>query len=283
MKYKDYLERTSKVFEYLTDEIITEFNFDLGNEYEIVICKALRQLLPEKYGICRGFITTEESVTAGDDIIIFDRNRFNSLRPTSTEDYIRKEYIPIEAVYAYIEAKYTLNIEGEGGNTLSKACSQVSNAKALPREDTPLNFLDPYLTNNQMSVTRTNWPNKLNTLFGVVFAHRVRQKVGEAIMTDSEEIKKALLNHTLNSEHKPDLIVAGNSCIIMPFRKLENGDKLFHSPFYIPNENQLNVFKVDKIAFGIGIANILYALDTIRLGKVSWPNIIGEGLGIEFE
>lgn len=282
MKYKDYIKKTTEKFQSLTKEITAEYNFDFGNEYEVVLCTALRNILPEKYGICRGFVTTEDNQVAGDDIIIYDRYRFNSIRPLLINDYSRKEYIPIEAVYAYIEAKYTLTIEGNGGQSLNKACNQVSNVKALPRKDIPLNSIDPYMVNMATKVTRPNWPNKLNPLFGVVFCHQVRLKTGDKILKDANSIYTALIGNIIDVPNFPDLIVAGNSNIILPFREYDNAKtKTYHSPFHISKKTMPNVFKVDEIAFGIGMTDLMYALDTIRLGIIPWPKLIGEGLGLD--
>lgn len=281
MKYKDYLKKTTAKFQSLTEEIVAEYNFDLGNEYESVLCKALRSILPEKYGICRGFVTTEDSVVAGDDIIIYDRYRFNSIRPLAEEDYSRKEYIPVEAVYAYIEAKYTLAINDEDGQSLTKAFQQVSAVKSLSRNDRALNSFDPYLNNEAFEVLRDKWPNKLNPIFGIIFSHQVRLGLGQPILTDSEEINVALVGKNIEVDHMADLVVAGNSNVLLPFIDNDADEtKTYHSPFYIPNQSDLNTFKVDEIGFGLGIANLLYALDTIRLGTISWPNIIREGLNL---
>ena len=59
-KYNDYIRKVSSRFNAHLDEIAAYYNFDLGNEYEIAICKALRATLPERFGICRGFVVTAE-------------------------------------------------------------------------------------------------------------------------------------------------------------------------------------------------------------------------------
>ena len=59
-KYKDYIETVSTRFKAHLDEIEAVHNFDLGPEYEIAICKLLRAVLPDRFGICRGFVVTAE-------------------------------------------------------------------------------------------------------------------------------------------------------------------------------------------------------------------------------
>ena len=49
---------------------------------------------------------------ARDDIIIYERNRFPLLRLINESDFCRKQQVPVESVYAYIEAKHSLTLEG---------------------------------------------------------------------------------------------------------------------------------------------------------------------------
>ena len=74
--YSNYLMTIGKKFTALIDEIKGEYNFDLGHEFEIAICKALRIILPSRYGVCRGSVFTIDNRSTGDDIIIFDQWRF---------------------------------------------------------------------------------------------------------------------------------------------------------------------------------------------------------------
>ena len=115
--YSDYLATISKKFCSLFDEIRTDYNFDYGDEFEIAICKALRVILPNKYGICRGSVFTLDNKTIGDDIIIFDQWAYPVLRLLEDNDYAQKQHIPIEAVITYIEAKNTVVLEDGHGNS----------------------------------------------------------------------------------------------------------------------------------------------------------------------
>jgi len=106
--YSDYVKTLSDRFQSNLNTIEAEHGFDYGPEFEVAICKTLRSALPDRYGIARGFVVNAQSVKAGDDIVIFERSRFPTLRLHDRDDYSRKEYIPIEAAYCYIEAKHTL-------------------------------------------------------------------------------------------------------------------------------------------------------------------------------
>ena len=107
-KYNDIIVNISRRFESELEYMSSIYNFDLGDEFEIAVCHVLRKILPIKYGICRGFVVDKSKNIAGDDIIIYDRMNFPNLRFLGQEDdYARKNQIPVEAVYAYIEAKHT--------------------------------------------------------------------------------------------------------------------------------------------------------------------------------
>jgi len=47
--YNDYVSNISKQFTSELDKISAFYNFDLGDEFEIAICKLLRKFLPQKY------------------------------------------------------------------------------------------------------------------------------------------------------------------------------------------------------------------------------------------
>jgi len=64
--------------------------------------------------VSRGFIETADGNMARDDIIIYERSRFPLLRLINESDFCRKQQVPVESVYAYIEAKHSLTLEGEG-------------------------------------------------------------------------------------------------------------------------------------------------------------------------
>ena len=112
--YNDYIKTISTRFENLLKEMAAEYNFDNGLELEIAICAVLRAIRPERYGVSRGFILTADGNMARDDIIIHERSRFRLLRLINESDFCRKQQVPVESVYAYIEAKHSLILEGEG-------------------------------------------------------------------------------------------------------------------------------------------------------------------------
>ena len=76
LMYDDYLRKVAARFENRFADIEAEWGFDYGVEFEITLCRLLRQVLPQRYGICRGFVVTRDGQKKGDDIIIFDRNEW---------------------------------------------------------------------------------------------------------------------------------------------------------------------------------------------------------------
>lgn len=271
MKYEDYLKGLVKQFNNQIEAIVAQYNFDLGPEFEIALCKVLRKVLPQKYGICRGFVVSEDSL-AGDDIVIYDRNSFPTLRFLPQDRYEQKEYIPVEAVYAYIEAKRTLHIEGDDNQSYAKAYSQVAEVKKLSRE--PVKLYGP---------RRVGWPNIANPMFGAVFATRVGRKKGESILADQDEVSRAIV-HAMNegilpeTSPSPDLIVAGDSVVMIPYyRDEENPVYRNRSPFSVKGSFLLNL-EVHGRAFAIGVLMLLYALEFIRLGRMPWHRLINEAM-----
>ncbi len=278
MKYKNYLKTVSERFRARFEEIAAGHNFDYGPEFEIAICKALRLILPERYGVCRGFLLTADGQMAGDDIIIYDRDRFPTLRLIDDPAFAQKEFIPIEAAYAYIEAKHSLVVEGNGNQSIVKAIEQVAKAKTLPKKTiTVKDGIDPYLNLpfKARHEDRPNWPLVLNPLFGAIFARLVRVKEGSKPLESAEEIRQLLKDRIYKCNTFPDLIVAGEDVVMFPF---VNGT--YYSPFFVEGKSNLFMWGKEGLAFAIGICSLLYALDTIRLGKMPWPDLIADAIGL---
>lgn len=278
MKYRGYLQNLARAFEYRFEQISTHYNFDHGDEFEIALCHVLREVLPQKYGICRGFVVPADGASAGDDIIIYDSVRFPTLRLFPQESYEIKQDVPVEAVYAYIEAKHTLHVNGDAadGQSLLKACSQVAAVKRIRREPRFPENLHPYFKSNVSYGKRPDWPPTLNPIFGAVFARQVkRERRGEVL--EAAEATKALVGACLGDQKPPpDLIIAGDSNLIIPCVQTPNGP-IMHSPFYVEGTTaSLEVMPSKELAFATGICILLYALDTLQLGRMPWEVIIND-------
>lgn len=83
----------------------------------------------------------KEGNKAGDDIIIYDRLRFPTIRILEKNNFAQKEKILFEAVYCYIEAKHNLELDLDKENTLDKALNQIKIIKSLRRPERSLTLL----------------------------------------------------------------------------------------------------------------------------------------------
>ena len=99
------------------------------------------------------------------------------------------------------------------------------------------------------------------------------------IITDPDEAIKQLAG-TYGSEYSVDLIVAGRDVCFLP-NITKNETDLYRSPFYIKDSSALRSFKLEGNAFSVGMCSLLYALDSICLGVMPWPEIIADALDIE--
>jgi hypothetical protein len=277
--YDDYLRKVAERFANRFADIAAEFSFELGVEFEITLCRVLRQVLPQRYGICRGFVVTRDGDAHGDDIIIYDRDNFPTLRMVEQEGFERRESIPLEAVYAYIEAKHTLYLEGTEGQSLAKACQQVAAVKSLPRAAVPWTYQDPYFARPKETIEiPQSWPPTRNQMHGTIVARYVRQRRGGDVLAPDQVIGLlASIACPLGAPPYPDLIIAGTGVVCVPI--INHG---FHSPFLIEGKSHLSFRQVDGLAFGIGFCCLLFALDMMRLGGMPWAEMIADAAGVRW-
>lgn len=283
MKYGNYLQNIADRFDTYLREIAAEHNFEHGPEFEIAICKTLRRALPAKYGVCRGYLVAADSDEVGDDIIIYNHDRFPSLRMIDNEAFAQRERIPIEAAYAYIEAKNSLTLSGDRG-TFDKAIMQVGEAKSLvaSREGIDITTaIDPTIRFTHLRPSRRPyWPSLLNPFFTAILSRQVRKSKGTEALTGAE-VRAELDGHELPDDHPPDLIIAGEDVVGLPF--VENKDEktdTYHSPFMVAGSH-LRLAERPGLAFAIGFCSLINALEGIRLGIMPWRDIISEAIGAE--
>jgi len=253
--------KNSQKYRALLDNIETIYNFDTGYEIENVLCNFLRNILPEKYGICRGFVV---SASGGDDIIFFDQYKLPTLRFLPKGDYSLKQQIPIEAVYAYIEAKSTLNEE-----TLATALVQVQKVKELllSRKPLPLSCISEGVflpstpqRNNQ------HFPQYWNPPYTIIWGRNFDFK-------DISSFNQLVTIPSIMNMLYPDMVLSGSSVVSIPaictqieYPFLTNGSRLitFDNSSYI----------------GVGVINLLSALSSIKLNDIYWPAILADCLNL---
>jgi hypothetical protein len=282
--YDNFVRKIAQSFDQALSEIEAVYNFEFGDEFEIAICRTLRRVLPRRFGICRGYVVNENGECAGDDIVIYERIRFPTAR-LLTEDYSRKEKVPIEAVFAYIEAKHTLQLEGDGGNSLRKALCQVGSVKRLcdQRTPVPLSQVTQHINLGFLDVSRqTGWPSKLNPVYTAIISRQVRLRQSDSVVKDSVQIHNSLVDLSLKIDGfpLPDLIVFGTSNIALPVVKMNDNKQEIRSPFCLETGSAFVCRTIDGIAFGVALAHLLWALDSIELGSMPWAQILANSLGI---
>jgi hypothetical protein len=286
LMYTGYVETLSIRICNELERIESVFSFDLGPEFGIALCVVLSEILPERFGICRGFIVHRDGRYRGDDIIVYDRLMFPSLRALPGAAFARKEKIPIEAVYAYIECKHTLILENDAeAASLGKASNQVSQAKALcaERDRVAYGQSDPYLLRTSEIDRGPRWlPPYRNPPFGMIISRRVALKSTAHIMNDPSEIHEILLKGTDIKDNGAvvDVVVAGPDNVMAPSYLDEDGLQQ-HAFFMLPEEkNGLSCFKTPGLAFGVGVTHLLAVLDWIHLGRLPWEDMLSQSQNV---
>lgn len=281
LHYNGYVEKLSKRFALALDRIEAHHNFEFGDEFEIALCELLRRILPEQYGICRGYLICADGKRAGNDIIIYDRLRFPTLRLLERGRYDRREGIPVEAACAYIEAKHTMYLKGQDGQSFRKALQQVANAKSLPRERRPLEAIEPYFHLPRGTVVANlPLPPLRNPMFGAIIARRVAVKKNELPLQEGSKIVAELRkDKSTKPPPGPDLVIAGENCVLLPSCEARG----YMHPFLWDRQNRLTPVVADGLAFGVGVCSLLYALDLIQLGRMPYPELIADALQIPFK
>ncbi|MEZ8402547.1 MULTISPECIES: DUF6602 domain-containing protein [Vibrio] len=253
--YNGYIQRLSKKVVARLNDIEAIYNFDLGDEFEIAMCHLLSDFLPEKFGVCRGFVISESGELAGDDLIIFDKMSFPVLRPMHGNNFSIKQQIPIEAVYSYIECKNSINDE----LVFDKALSQVRAVKNLILQRAVKNNPDfetngPIYNNKPRDWPR-NFPKRKNQPFCAIISKSSNGFFPDKVMVDPSN---------------PDLMILGEDRVATQTVNL-GSDGIKSALFY--DEDywfSLAIEEVKGDAFGIGIVTLLHALGWIELLPIEW-------------
>lgn len=270
-----------KIAERLDDEfrqIRSIKNIELGEEFEIALCRALRRLLPERVGVCRGWIVDAPGNVAGDDIIVYDAARFPTLRMLGRAAEA-KEQVPAEAVLAYIEAKHTLyaraNVPKKHcGQAIAKACAQVASVKSLCREPVSLETFAPrFQAPRGTFKQRLGFPAIRNPWYAAVWALNLvvdkplRQTPASALSLCVERLERdGALWPML-----PDVIAAG-SVIMMPIVQDGLVGHFLARPT-IAEDTRLS-FTQGAAALGAAVLHLTWAIEDIMLGEIPWVNMM---------
>ncbi|WP_235324718.1 DUF6602 domain-containing protein [Pedobacter lusitanus] len=249
------MERLSRQIEARFNQIEAIYNFEHGNEFEVALCQLLAELLPDKYGVCRGVILSHDDDKEGDDIIIYDRMNFPSLRGDESVGFSLRQQIPFDAVYAYIECKHAI----EDYETLNKALSQVAKVKELLfkrqlRKNKDYDVAGP-IYNGKVRDWPRQEPEYLNQPYGVVFARRYKSRLISSIRPTSLS---------------PDLMILGKDHI--GSQTVNLGPDGVKGAIFVDEKcgyPLVEEFNKD-CAFGLGIIMLLNALSSIQLEPINW-------------
>jgi len=191
--YNKLLNNLSKEIDCFFGGMEANHNFDFGIEFEIALCRLFQKILPGSFGICRGFVVDRYENSAGDDIIIYDKLRFPTLRFLD-QDFAQKEDVPFEAVYAYFEVKHNLELDmnAKTETTFDRAINQLKGFEKLKRGERNLSQILEYANlGKTLNVQQTpGWPNSFNPLFRGIISRKVSFKENDT----NENMKKGPLN-----------------------------------------------------------------------------------------
>lgn len=259
--YNNFTQRLSQQVISRFNEIEAIYNFEFGNETEIALCNILENILPDKYGICRGFILSIDDKKAGDDIIIYDKINYPLIRSNPSDKYSLKCQVPIEAVYAYIECKNSI----KDIDVLNKSIKQVENVKKLlfEREKIPNEKYEKdgqTLFGKVRSWPRVN-PEFINQPYAIIFT----REWDSSIEFPQIESKK----------YAPDFLVLGPNHIATQIEKTNGPDGIKGTLFFDYNNDATHIIEVtNNISFGASILMLLQALQEIELIPINWYKII---------
>ena len=257
--YLDYVGRLAGQIEARFKEIEAVYNYDFGIETEVALCQFLSSILPEKFGICRGFVISEDGEQAGDDIIIYDRLSFPLIRTQSSVDFALKLKVPIEGVYAYIECKNSITDQ----KVLSKAIQQVEDVKKLlfkrDLKENPNYDRDGREFNGQIR----DWPRCHSEFTNQPFTMIFTRDWDEGVEVD-----------IANTRNCVDVLVLGSNHLSTQMVNLgSDGDKgaIF---FDYAHWAQHRVDCFEGKSYGLGVVMLLQALSRIDLLPIDWHGLL---------
>ncbi|WP_437729839.1 DUF6602 domain-containing protein [Sorangium sp. So ce1335] len=255
---------------------------ELGNELESALRDTLKDFLPQRVGMCRGWVVDSTGRKQGDDIILYDAARFRALRRLRDDRGMdKKERVPAEAVLAYIEVKHTLYVQERvpvkhRGQSLVKACSQVAGLKTLQRDAVPLDMIAPRLVLPPGTIQRRpGFPAIRNPWYAAVWA--LHLQVDRDLEDDPAEAVKrriaAIQQAGTGAEHLPD-VIAADTVLMTP--AITSAGALEPRPFIAPDTEL--VFTNGIKALGAAMKHLAWAIDDILLGEIPWRRMLREQL-----
>jgi hypothetical protein len=267
-EYDQYVKNLSAVFAQALANVEVAYNFDHGDEFEVALAETLEKCLPEKYGVCRGMVVAPNGEEEGDDLIIYDRMNYPCLR-VDRGGLSLKQRIPIEAVYAYIEAKNcrTIVVDDSDNESIARAVAQVAKVRKLVETRAPV---------PAPIVLSDTSPTIKNPFFGVVMSNRVRDKPKGKILEGAQEIIATMVaNNKTLQVLGADFVALGQDLAFLPV--IDTKWEVFYtSPFARTADPR---FRFDPIttqgnSFGMFFASLMSAIGSIELGPFPWRQLV---------
>ena len=76
----------------------------------------------------------------------------------------------------------------------------------------------------------------------------------------------------------PDMIIAGKNNLLVP---AINGMAI---PFFLDGKSKLSGIKnIDGKALGIGLANLIFSISSMRLGEIYWPEVLANSTSMKLK
>lgn len=280
--YEDWMLALARRFDDKLATIWTEHNFELGPEFEIAICDVLREVLPERAGVCRGYVEEQSGRRAGDDIIVYDAARFPTLRSLG-RDLWRKERVPAEAVLAYIEAKHTLYVgkhrRKAGGQSLTKALRQVADVKSIKRAPVPLSQIGPRMAaGTTLAVARRpGFPSIRNPWYAAIWT---RELVLEDAAWSTDRLAAEVFGQKQLDRLKFPDVVASRQVFVAPAYEEPVTDVAALRPFIRAQDTcqLLTRHVADGLGMAMAIIHLTWALEELLLGEIPWAGMLHQAL-----
>lgn len=279
--YNGWFDQLVNRLQHAIESMRSTHSFEKGSEFEIAICEILRDVLPERLGVARGFVVSFDGQVAGDDIIVYDAARFPTFRHLR-RDLRKKEYIPAEAVLAYIEAKYTLYLhktpsKKQHGQSISKALEQIAALKALQRGIVPLASFHPRFSLDLFNQRRPGFPNIRNPWYAAIWALKVVSDPLTDELPPARQLTQRVCDFSppMSPRRLPDVIAAGDLFVcptIMDrqFRRLAVDEKSYkHVRPFLCRDTRLSVTAGTQ-SLGLAILHLQHAIDDVVLGEMPW-------------
>lgn len=273
--YEGWVRDIASRFEHKLRERKITHNIEGGDEFEVALCEQLREILPTGVGVCRGYIVDAFGGKAGDDVIVYDAARVPTLRGLGG-DLHKLDYVPAEAVYAYVEAKQTLYIEPtkkQAGQSLAKACEQVAAVKALLRHGTARYDMSPRVR-KQFKITKPGgWPERGNPWYASILTTKIvlaKKKSLSSRNVDVADTGKII--QILDDDPRKRADVIASPHIFMAPVFCEGEPVVSDLRPFMTEDTNISVSSSDGISLGLALVHLLWAVGEIRLGNALWTS-----------